>query len=118
MDLIFIRNLAVSTIVGHYAREREAAQQLEFNVELAIPGDAVFGSDKLSDTVNYAAVADYIKRECDTHHFKLLERMADHLARGIIAEFKTPYIRLSVAKLGILPAAKQVGIIVERRQAA
>lgn len=117
MDLIFIRNLAVSTIVGHYAREREAAQQLEFNVEFAIPGDAVFESDKLADTVNYAAVADYIKQECDTHHFKLLERMADHLARGIITEFKTPYVRLSVAKLGILPAAKQVGIVVERRKA-
>jgi dihydroneopterin aldolase len=118
MDLIFIRNLAVSTIVGHYPREREAAQQLEFNIELAIPGQAVFTSDKLADTVNYAAIADYVKHECDTHHFKLLERMADHLARGIIAEFRTPYVRLSVAKLGILPSAKQVGIVVERRSAA
>jgi dihydroneopterin aldolase len=118
MDLIFIRNLAVSTIVGHYPRERETAQRLEFNIDLGIPGDAVFASDRLADTVNYAAVADYIKRECDTHHFKLLERMADHLARGIIAEFSTPYVRLSVAKLGILPAARQVGIVVERHRAA
>lgn len=116
MDLIFIRNLAVSTIVGHYPREREAAQRLEFNIDLAVPGPQVFASDKLADTVNYAAVADYIKRECDTHHFKLLERMADHLAKGIITEFGTPFVRLSVAKLGILPTAKQVGVIVERHR--
>lgn len=116
MDLVFIRNLMVSTIVGHYPREREARQQLEFNIELAIPGTAVFESDKLADTINYAAVADYVKRECDTHHFKLLERMADHLARGIMAQFDTPYVRLSVAKLGILPAARQVGVVVERNR--
>ena len=118
MDLIFIRNLAVSTIVGHYPREREAAQALEFNIEIAIPGAAVFSSDRLVDTVNYAAVADYVKRECDTHHFKLLERMADHLARGIIDEFRTPYVKLSVAKLGILPGARQVGVLVERARLA
>lgn len=118
MDLIFIRNLAVTTIVGHYARERLAPQTLEFNVDLAIPGAAVFETDKLADTVNYAAVADYIKHECDTHHFKLLERMADHLARGIVTHFHTPYVKLSVAKLGILPAARQVGVVVERRAGA
>lgn len=117
MDLIFIRNLSVSTIVGHYARERVAAQTLEFNIDLAIPGDAVYASDRLADTVNYAAVADYVKRECDAHHFKLLERMADHLARGIMAQFGTPYIRLSVAKIGILSSARQVGVSVERRAA-
>lgn len=115
MDLIFIRNLTVTTIVGHYAREREARQRLEFNIELAIPGAAVFQSDKLADTVNYAAVADYIKQECDRHHFKLLERMADHLARGIVAEFRTPYVKLAVAKIGILAAAREVGVMVERR---
>ena len=114
MDLIFIRNLAVTTIVGHYPREREIAQTIEFNIELAIPGAAVFNSDKLADTVNYAAVAAYIKHECDTHHFKLLERMADHLARGIMERFETPYVKLSVAKLGILPGAKQVGVTIER----
>jgi dihydroneopterin aldolase len=115
MDLIFIRNLSVSTIVGHYARERVAAQTLEFNIELAIPGDAVYASDRIADTVNYAAVAEYIKRECDAHHFKLLERMADHLARGIITQFGTPYVRLSVAKTGILALARQVGVSIERR---
>jgi dihydroneopterin aldolase len=115
MDLIFIRNLTVTTIVGHYPREREAAQTLEFNIDLGIPGPEVFDSDKLADTVNYAAVADYVKRECDSHHFKLLERMADHLARGILVQFHTPWIRLSVAKIGILPGARQVGVTVERQ---
>ena len=117
MDLIFIRDLAINTIVGHYPRERAVPQALEFNLEIAIPGTAVFASDKLVDTVNYAAVADYIKRECDAHRFKLLERMADHLARGILTEFRTSYVKLGVAKIGIMKPVRRVGVVVERHAA-
>jgi 7,8-dihydroneopterin aldolase/epimerase/oxygenase len=118
MDLIFIRDLRINTIVGHYPRERSNPQPLLFDIELAIPGDAVYASDKLANTVNYAAVATYVQHECDSHHFKLLERMADHLARGIVAEFNTPYVKLAVAKLGIIKGIRQVGVVVERRAPA
>lgn len=115
MDLIFIRELRISTIVGDYRRERSNPQPLLFDIELAIPAATVYNSDKLVHTVNYAAVAAYVQRECDTHRFKLLERMADHLACGIITEFKTPYVKLAVAKLGIIKNIRQVGVRVERR---
>lgn len=117
MDTIFIRELRISTIVGHYPRERVAAQTIEFNIEIGVPpGGAVFTSDKLVDTINYAAVIDYVRAECDAHHFKLLERMADHLANGIVARFGASFVRLSVAKPGIIAAARQVGVTVERRR--
>jgi 7,8-dihydroneopterin aldolase/epimerase/oxygenase len=115
MDLIFIRELRISTIVGDYRRERSNPQPLLFDIELAIPAATVYNSDKLVHTVNYAAVAAYVQKECDTHRFKLLERMADHLACGIITEFKTPYVKLAVAKLGIIKNIRQVGVRVERR---
>ncbi len=115
MDLIVIRGLRIETIVGHYPYEREAPQPLDFDLELAIPAAHVYQSDRLHDTINYAAVAEYIRSECDVHHFRLLERMADHLARGIVTQFKTPYVKLSVVKLGILKGVKQVGVMVERR---
>jgi dihydroneopterin aldolase len=115
MDLIFIRELRISTIVGDYRRERSNPQPLLFDIELAIPAATVYNTDKLVHTVNYAAVAAYVQKECDTHRFKLLERMADHLACGIITEFKTPYVKLAVAKLGIIKNIRQVGVRVERR---
>ncbi len=115
MDLIVIRGLRIETIVGHYPYEREAPQPLDFDLELAIPNTSVYQSDRLHDTINYAAVAEYIRSECDVHHFRLLERMADHLARGILTAFKTPYVKLTVVKLGILKGVKQVGVMVERR---
>ena len=115
MDLIVIRGLRVETIVGHYPYEREAPQPLDFDLELAIPHTSVYQSDRLHDTINYAAVADYVRRECDAHHFRLLERMADHLASGILTQFKTSYVKLSVVKLGILKGIRNVGVVVERR---
>lgn len=115
MDLIVIRGLRVETIVGHYPHEREAAQPLDFDVEMAIPNPSVYQSDRLHDTINYAAVADYIRRECDVQRFRLLERMADHLATGMLAEFKTAYVKLTVVKIGILKGIRHVGVVVERR---
>jgi dihydroneopterin aldolase len=115
MDLILIRDLRITTIVGDYARERTNPQPISFDIDYAIPGDAVYDSDKLVNTINYAAVCAWIQRECDTHHFKLLERMADYLARGIIREFGTPYVKLTVVKLGIIKGVKHVGVQVERR---
>ncbi len=115
MDLIVIRGLRIEAIVGHYPYEREAPQPLDFDLELAIPNTSVYQSDRLHDTINYAAVAEYIRSESDVHHFRLLERMADHLARGILTQFKTPYVKLTVVKLGILKGVKQVGVMVERR---
>ena len=115
MDLIVIRGLRIETIVGHYPYEREAPQPLDFDLELAIPNTSVYQSDRLHDTINYAAVAEYIRSESDVHHFRLLERMADHLARGIVTQFNTPYVKLTVVKLGILKGVKQVGVMVERR---
>ena len=117
MDLILIRELRITTIVGDYARERTNPQPISFDLEYAIPDAEVYESDKLVNTINYAAVCAWIQRECDTHRFKLLERMADHLARGIIAEFGTPYVKLSVVKLGIIKGVKHVGVMVERRAA-
>ena len=115
MDLIVIRGLRIETIVGHYPYEREAPQPLDFDLELAIPNTSVYQSDRLHDTINYAAVAEYIRSESDVHHFRLLERMADHLARGIVTQFNTPYVKLTVVKIGILKGVKQVGVMVERR---
>jgi dihydroneopterin aldolase len=114
MDLILIRELRVTTIVGDYARERTNPQPISFDLEYAIPDSTVYESDKLVNTINYAAVCTWIQNECDTHRFKLLERMADHLARGIIKEFETSYVKLTVVKLGIIKNVKHVGVTVQR----
>lgn len=114
MQYIFIRDLRVDTIIGVYEHEREAAQTLRLDIEVGIPDRRAFVSDRLGDTVDYAAVAALIQREMLEHRHVLLERLAGHLCERIEHEYDVPWIRMRIAKSGIVPGAAEVGIVVER----
>jgi 7,8-dihydroneopterin aldolase/epimerase/oxygenase len=107
---IFISNFVVNTVIGIYDHEQHTPQPLRFDVEVGLNSDAAFTSDKLSDTVDYAAVAAFIKTELIDHRFKLLERCAGHLANAIADHFKAPWVDVRIAKLGIVPGAQEVGV--------
>ncbi len=117
MDKIFIRELRADVVVGYYPREREFAQPLLLDIELEVANGAVFQSDRLHDTINYAAVVDRVREEMRNTHFRLLEALAEHLAQMILREFGTPFVKLSIAKLGIVPRVRQLGVSIERRVA-
>lgn len=116
MPHIFIRDLRVDTIVGLNDNERHTAQTLCFDIELGLPNRRAFNSDRLSDTIDYSQVAALVKRELAVHRCVLLERLAQQLCERIDTEFSPSWIRLSVAKTGIVPGAGQVGIVLEHGQ--
>jgi 7,8-dihydroneopterin aldolase/epimerase/oxygenase len=107
---IFISNFVVNTVIGIYDHEQHTPQPLRFDVEVGLNSDAAFTSDKLSDTVDYAAVAAFIKAELIDHRFRLLERCAGHVANAIADHFKAPWVDIRIAKLGIVPGAQEVGV--------
>jgi 7,8-dihydroneopterin aldolase/epimerase/oxygenase len=47
-------------------------------------------------------------------HFNLLEKLAEHIATWLLENFAAQWIRVSVAKLGMMPGVKRVGVIIER----
>jgi 7,8-dihydroneopterin aldolase/epimerase/oxygenase len=113
LPYIFIRDLKIDTIVGLNDNERHTAQTLSFDIELGLPNRRAFSSDQLSDTIDYSRVAALVKRELGAHQCLLLERLAQHLCDRIQAEFGPSWIRMSVAKSGIVPGASQVGVVLE-----
>ena len=117
MPNIFIRDLRVDTIVGLNDSERHTAQTLCFDIELGLPNRRAFDSDQLSDTIDYSQVAALVKRELGSHRCVLLERLAQQLCDRIEAEFSPSWLRLSVAKTGVVPGAGQVGVVLERGSA-
>jgi len=118
MDIIFLRALRVEAMVGIYRRERTIRQTVEIDLDIALPHTSVFASGKVADTIDYAVVTRRIREELDTHRFGLVENLAEHLARLILDEFHSPWVRLSVAKLGILKDARAVGVTIERKRSA
>jgi dihydroneopterin aldolase len=114
MDSILIRDLRVEVLIGIHRRERHVAQTVSIDLDIGIPGTNVFRSDKVADTVDYEQVALRIRALAASGHFKLVETFADRIARLITDEFKAPWVRVSAAKIGILPNAKLVGVSIQR----
>src|SRR5574339_498897 len=61
MDAILIRDLRVEALIGIHKRERHVAQTVSIDLDIGLPGAAVFKSDKVADTIDYEQVALGIK---------------------------------------------------------
>ncbi|HKX37705.1 MAG TPA: dihydroneopterin aldolase [Burkholderiales bacterium] len=116
MDAIVIRDLRVEALIGIHRREQHAAQTLSIDLDIGLPGEAVFASDKVSDTIDYEQVSLAIKALAGSGHFRLVETLAERVATLIIRDFGAPWVKVSAAKIGILANAKFVGVSIERRK--
>ena len=114
MDTIFIREFRLDAWVGLHRHEKIAPQTIQLDIEIGMPGEAVFASGKVGDTIDYGLVVERIRAMVATEHFGLVENLADRMARMIIADFGAPRVKVSITKLGVLKGAKYVGVSVER----
>jgi 7,8-dihydroneopterin aldolase/epimerase/oxygenase len=118
MDAILFRDLRVEVLIGIHRRERHVAQTVSVDLEIGVPGTAVFASDKVADTIDYEQVALGIRALAASGHFRLVETFADRIAALVLNDFGAPWVKVSAAKVGILPNAKFVGVTIERRRPA
>ena len=114
MDIIFVREFRIDAWVGIYDWEKLRPQTLELDVEIGIPGTAAGHSDDIADTVHYGKVVERFCAELAERRFGLLEALAEHLAAIVTGEFKAPWVRISVAKLGHIRQVRKVGVTIER----
>lgn len=115
MNTIFIHDLRLQTRIGVYVWERELPQTLRLDVDLGMPSDAAFRSDALADALDYSAIVARLQAFAGEHRHGLLERFAQGVADIALQEFKAPWVRVRVAKLGALPGVREIGVLIERQ---
>ena len=115
MDIIFLHEYKLDLVIGVYAWERHVPQTVQLDIEIGLPSGAG-QSDRLEDTIDYGRVVQAIEASLQQRHFDLLESFAEHIAQLIRTDFKAPWVRISVTKLGMLSHIKRVGLIIERGQ--
>ncbi|NOT19058.1 MAG: dihydroneopterin aldolase [Sideroxydans sp.] len=116
MDIIFIRELKVVTLIGIYEREKRVPQALQLDIDIALPNSRACQSDDINDALDYSQVAQHIQSVLSEGHFSLLEALAEHIAQIILKDFNAPWVKVSVAKLQAIRSCKMVGISIERGQ--
>ncbi len=117
MDAVFIRQLRLQAWIGLYRHEKIAPQTVEIDLEIALPGDAVFRTGKVADTIDYSVVVQHLRAMLEKERFGLVENLAERIADLILKDFKSPRAKVSVTKLGVLRDAKHVGVTIERSRA-
>jgi dihydroneopterin aldolase len=117
-DTIFIRELRHQTLVGVYPWEREATQAVELDIDFDLAGRHAADSHELADTIDYSKVVARVRAILDDHDAQLLEALAELIATTLLREFGMPRLRLSLAKLNLMPGVKKLGITIERRAAS
>ena len=114
MNTIFIHDLRLETHIGVYEAERQKRQTIRFDVDIDLPSSRPFETGKLADAIDYAAVVTRLREFAAHHPYSLLEQFVEAMAAIVIDEFGASSVRLRVAKLGVLPGVREVGVAIER----
>ena len=114
MDTIFISDFRLDILVGVYDWETRVPQKVQFDLEIGLPAGKAAASDRLADTIDYAAIVSRIEISLAKNHFGLLEKLAEHIAELVMREFKSPWVKVSVTKLAPLKNVKRLGVTIER----
>lgn len=116
MDFIFIDDMRVEAHVGIYPRERAAPQTLEISLTFGVPDEAA-RDDDIAKTIDYAVVIERVRKELAERHFNLLETLGEYVIALMLDEFHAPWIKISIAKVGIAKGVRRVGVQIERSRA-
>ncbi len=116
MDIIYLRDLRIDTVIGIYAWERRIKQTIILDIEMATDIRKAAQTDRIDDTLNYKAVAKRLIDFVGNSDFQLVETLSERVAEIVLTEFQVPWLRLQVNKQGAVRGARDVGVIIERGQ--
>ena len=114
MDIIFIHDLLLETIIGVHPWERDLPRTLRLDLELGADIYSAAATDRLEDTLDYQAVAQRVSDFAAASDFQLVETLAERIADLLLQEFAVPWLRLTLHKPGAPSGAKEAGVVIER----
>jgi dihydroneopterin aldolase len=114
MDIVYIRDLRIDTIIGIYDWEREVRQTVSIDLEMASDIRKAAETDDIQYALNYKAVSKRLIAYVENRNALLVEALAEEIAQVIRTEFNVPWLRLRLSKPGAVRGARDVGLLIER----
>lgn len=114
MDIIYLNDLKIETVIGIYDWEREIKQIVVLDLDMATDIRKAAASDAIDDTLNYKAVSKRLIEFVGASEFQLVETLAEEVANILLNEFNVPWVRVKINKKGAVRYAGDVGVIIER----
>jgi dihydroneopterin aldolase len=114
MDIVYIRDLHIDTIIGIYDWERQVRQTVSIDLEMATDIRQAAATDDIQYALNYKAVSKRIIAYVENRNALLVESLAEEVAQIVREEFNVPWLRLRLSKPGAIRGARDVGLVIER----
>jgi len=114
MDIVYISDLRIETVIGIYDWEREIRQVISIDLEMAADNRKPAATESIEDALNYKAVAKRLIQFVEESEFQLVETLAERIAEIVLEEFGVDWLRLKLGKPGAVTGSREVGVIIER----
>ena len=95
-DRLIIQDLEASCRLGVFEWEQRQPQTVWIDLELAVDASRAAASDSVEDAVDYARLAEEVKRLAEGRPYRLMETLAQALASLVLERFGTRRVRVRV----------------------
>jgi FolB domain-containing protein len=116
MDRILIDGLLLRCIIGVRDDERREKQDVLVNLSLGLDLRKAAASDRISDSMDYAALKKRILTVAESSQFFLVEALAEKIAAICLENQGVLEVRVRVEKPGALRFARSVGVEITRER--
>ncbi len=114
MDIVYIHDLEIETIIGIYDWEREEKQVVRLDLEMGTDIRPAARDDDIKLALDYKRVAKRLIAHVSAADCFLVETLAEDIARIVVEEFSVPWLRLRLGKPGAVTGSREVGVVIER----
>ncbi len=114
MDRILIKDLMLRCIIGLSEEERREKQDVLINLILWTDLKAAAASDRIEDTVDYAALKKRIITLIEGSQYHLAETLADRIATLCLEQSAVQQVQVTLEKPTALRFAHSVGVEIIR----
>ena len=83
MDIVYITQLEIDTVIGVYDWERKIRQKITVDLEMATDISRAGRSDDLVDALDYKAISKRIITFVEASEFMLVEALAENVAAHV-----------------------------------
>lgn len=114
-DKIYIRDMALSCVIGTKPEERAQKQEVVLNITLECDLAPAGRSDRLEDTVNYNMLKKKIVALVEGSEFFLIEKLAERIADLCLQNERVTAATVTVDKPAALAEARTVAVEIYRK---
>ena len=114
MDIVYIKELEVETVIGIFDWERKIKQIVSLDLDMQSDIAAAAATDHIDQALDYKTIAKRLIAFIEGSEFQLIETMAEQIAEIVLSEFNVPWLKLRLSKPGAVRGSKDVGVLIER----